>query len=212
MKIKRFALGALWTNCYVISDAASEGIVIDPGGPAAEVEEYIRDNDIRLHWIILTHGHGDHIGGVSELRNLSENGIAVHTEDADCLVDANRNLSAFMGTSVELPSADKKLNEGDTLKVGSMNIRVIHTPGHTVGGICLHIKDEDEEVLISGDTLFARSIGRSDLPGGDEDVLVRSLKKLTDFPDKLRVLPGHGPETTIGAEKFTTPIGRDRPV
>ena len=205
MKIKRFALGALWTNCYVISDAASEGIVIDPGGPAAEVEEYIRDNDIRLHWIILTHGHGDHIGGVSELRNLSENGIAVHTEDADCLVDANRNLSAFMGTSVELPSADKKLNEGDTLKVGSMNIRVIHTPGHTVGGKCLHIKDEDEEVLISGDTLFARSIGRSDLPGGDEDVLVRSLKKLTDFPDKLRVLPGHGPETTIGAEKIYNP-------
>ena len=205
MKIKGFALGALWTNCYVISDAASEGIVIDPGGPAAEVEEYIRDNDIRLHWIILTHGHGDHIGGVSELRNLSENGIAVHTEDADCLVDANRNLSAFMGTSVELPSADKKLNEGDTLKVGSMNIRVIHTPGHTVGGICLHIKDEDEEVLISGDTLFARSIGRSDLPGGDEDVLVRSLKKLTDFPDKLRVLPGHGPETTIGAEKIYNP-------
>ena len=205
MKIKRFALGALWTNCYVISDAASEGIVIDPGGPAAEVEEYIRDNDIRLHWIILTHGHGDHIGGVSELRNLSENGIAVHTEDADCLVDANRNLSAFMGTSVELPSADKKLNEGDTLKVGSMNIRVIHTPGHTVGGICLHIKDEDEDVLISGDTLFARSIGRSDLPGGDEDVLVRSLKKLTDFPDKLRVLPGHGPETTIGAEKIYNP-------
>lgn len=205
MKIKRFALGALWTNCYVISDAASEGIVIDPGGPAAEVEEYIRDNDIRLHWIILTHGHGDHIGGVSELRNLSENGIAVHTEDADCLVDANRNLSAFMGTSVELPSADKKLNEGDTLKVGSMDIRVIHTPGHTVGGICLHIKDEDEEVLISGDTLFARSIGRSDLPGGDEDVLVRSLKKLTDFPDKLRVLPGHGPETTIGAEKIYNP-------
>ena len=205
MKIKRFALGALWTNCYVISDAASEGIVIDPGGPAAEVEEYIRDNDIRLHWIILTHGHGDHIGGVSELRNLSENGIAVHTEDADCLVDANRNLSAFMGTSVELPSADKKLNEGDMLKVGNMYIRVIHTPGHTVGGICLHIKEDDDEVLISGDTLFARSIGRSDLPGGDEDVLVRSLKKLTGLPDKLRVLPGHGPETTIGAEKIYNP-------
>ena len=205
MKIKRFALGALWTNCYMISDSGSEGIVIDPGGPAAEVEEYIRDNDIRLHWIILTHGHGDHIGGVPELRNLSENGIAIHTEDADCLVDANRNLSAFMGTSVELPSADKKLNEGDTLKVGNMNINVIHTPGHTLGGICLHITEGDEEVLVSGDTLFARSIGRSDLPGGDVDVLVRSLKKLTDLPDKLRVLPGHGPETTIGAEKIYNP-------
>ena len=106
---------------------------------------------------------------------------------------------------MELPSADKKLNEGDTLKVGSMNIRVIHTPGHTLGGICLYITEGDEELLISGDTLFARSIGRSDLPGGDEDVLVTSLKKLTDFPDKLRVLPGHGPETTIGAEKLYNP-------
>ena len=205
MKIKRFALGALWTNCYVISDANSEGIVIDPGGPASEVEEYIRVNDIRLHWIILTHGHGDHIGGVSELRNLSENGIAIHVEDADCLIDANKNLSAFMGTSVELPSADKKLNEGDILKVGDMSVNVIHTPGHTLGGICLYITEGDEDVLISGDTLFARSIGRSDLSGGDEDILTNSLKKLVDFPDKLRVLPGHGPETTIGAEKLYNP-------
>lgn len=185
MKIKRFALGALWTNCYVVSDANGDGIVVDPGGPAVEVEEYIRDNDIRLHWIILTHGHGDHIGGVSELRNLSENGIAIHAEDADCLVDANRNLSAFMGASVELPSADRKLNDGDILKVGNMNIRVIHTPGHTLGGICLHITEGEEEILISGDTLFARSIGRSDLPGGDEDVLIDSLKKLSDLSQLL---------------------------
>ncbi len=205
MKIKRFALGALWTNCYVVSDPKGEGVVIDPGGPASEVEKYIKDNDIRLHWIILTHGHGDHIGGVSELRNLSENGIAIHADDADCLTDANRNLSAFMGTVVELPSADKKLNEDDILKVGEMKIRVIHTPGHTTGGICLHVTEGDEEVLMSGDTLFARSIGRSDLPGGNEETLINSLKKLTGLSDKLRVFPGHGPETTIGAEKLYNP-------
>ena len=205
MKIKRFALGPLWTNCYVISDGGDEGVVVDPGGPAGEVEDYVRENDIRLHWIILTHGHGDHIGGVSDLRNLSENGIAIHSEDADCLTDASRNLSAFMGTSVELPSADKMLNEGDILKVGKMTIRVIHTPGHTLGGICLHIAEGEEEVLISGDTLFARSIGRSDLPGGDENVLINSLKKLSDLPEKIRVFPGHGPETTIGAEKLYNP-------
>lgn len=205
MKIKRFALGTLWTNCYVLSDSGSEGIVVDPGGPADEVEAYIRDNDIRLHWIILTHGHGDHIGGVSDLRNLSENGIAIHEEDADCLVDANRNLSAYMGNAVELPSADKKLNEGDTIKVGEMEIKVIHTPGHTAGGVCLLVTEGEDEVLISGDTLFARSIGRSDLPGGDENILIRSLKKLSHLSDKLRVLPGHGPETTIGAEKQYNP-------
>lgn len=205
MKIKRFALGALWTNCYLIWDANSEGIVIDPGGPAQEVEDFIRDNDIRLHWIILTHGHGDHIGGVADLRNLPENGVAIHAEDAECLVDANKNLSAFMGTSIELPSAEKKLNDGDQLKVGQMNIKVIHTPGHTSGGICLMITEGEEQVLVSGDTLFARSIGRSDLPGGDEVMLIESLKKLVDFPDKLRVLPGHGPETTVGAEKRYNP-------
>ncbi len=205
MKIKRFALGSLWTNCYMIWDSNSDGVVIDPGGPAQEVEEFIRDNDIRLHWIILTHGHGDHIGGVAELRNLSENGVAIHSEDAFCLMDANKNLSAFIGTPTELPSADKILNDGDQLKVGQLAINVIHTPGHTLGGICLLISEGEEQLLISGDTLFARSVGRSDLPGGDEETLIESLKKLNDFPDKLRVFPGHGPETTVGAEKQYNP-------
>ena len=205
MKIKRFALGTLWTNCYVISDSDGEGVVVDPGGPTAEVEKYVRDNDIKLNWIILTHGHGDHIGGVSELRNLSEKGVAIHADDASCLTDSSRNLSTFMGASVELHSADRELNDGDVLKVGKMEIQVIHTPGHTVGGICLHFKEGMEEVLVTGDTLFARSIGRSDLPGGDEEILITSLKKLSDLPDNLLVLPGHGPETTIGSEKQHNP-------
>jgi glyoxylase-like metal-dependent hydrolase (beta-lactamase superfamily II) len=205
MKIKRFALGPLWTNCYLIWDSNGDGIVVDPGGPAKEVEEYIRDNDIRVHWIILTHGHGDHIGGVADLRNFSENGVAVHYEDADCLTDANKNLSAFMGASMELPSADRLLSDGDTLRAGNLNISVIYTPGHTRGGICLLVTDGEEQVLISGDTLFARSIGRSDLPGGDEATLIESLKRLIDLPDKLRVFPGHGPETTIGEEKQYNP-------
>ncbi len=205
MKIKRFALGPLWTNCYLIWDSNGDGIVVDPGGPAQDVEDYIRDNDIRIHWIILTHGHGDHIGGVADLRNFAENGVAIHYEDAECLTDANKNLSAFMGASTELSSADKMLADGDQLKAGELNISVIYTPGHTKGGICLLITDGEEQILVSGDTLFARSIGRSDLPGGDEDTLIESLKRLDFLPDKLRVFPGHGPETTIGEEKQYNP-------
>ena len=202
MNIKRFPLGTLWTNCYLIWDDSGDGFVIDPGGPAKEVEDFIRSQDIRVHWIILTHGHSDHI---ADLRNLSENGVAIQSEDAECLTSASKNLSTYMGDALELPSAEKMLNDGDRLKVGKMTLDVIHTPGHTPGGICIVVTDGEEQILISGDTLFARSIGRSDLPGGNEDVLIESLKKLDGLPDKLRVFPGHGPETTIGAEKQYNP-------
>ena len=205
MNIKRFPLGTLWTNCYLIWDDSGDGFVIDPGGPAKEVEDFIRSQDIRVHWIILTHGHSDHIGGIADLRNLSENGVAIQSEDAECLTSASKNLSTDMGDALELPSAEKMLNDGDRLKVGKMTLDVIHTPGHTPGGICIVVTDGEEQILISGDTLFARSIGRSDLPGGNEDVLIESLKKLDGLPDKLRVFPGHGPETTIGAEKQYNP-------
>ncbi|MEG1642327.1 MAG: MBL fold metallo-hydrolase [Synergistaceae bacterium] len=205
MKIKRFALGSLWTNCYVISDSKGNGIIVDPSAPAEEVESYICDNDIHVHWIVLTHGHCDHIGGIAELKNLSEYGVAIHYEDALLLVNPSKNLSSLIGNSIELSAPDRELNDGDTLTVGALSIKVIHTPGHTAGGICLLITEGDEEILVSGDTLFARSIGRSDLPGGNEQQLLDSLKKLKDFNDKLKVLPGHGPETTIGSEKQHNP-------
>lgn len=205
MKIKRFALGSLWTNCYLVWDSKGDGIVVDPGGPAEDVENFIRDNDIHIHWIILTHGHGDHIGGIPDLRNLSENGVAVHYADAMALTDPSKNLSSMMGEPLAMRAADKELKDGEVLNVGEMSIKIIHTPGHTEGGICLLMSEGEEQMLISGDTLFARSIGRSDLPGGDEAVLIESLKKLQDLPDKMRVFPGHGPETTIGAERQYNP-------
>lgn len=205
LKIKRFALGALWTNCYLVWDSKGNGIVVDPGGPAQDVESFIRDNDIHIHWIILTHGHGDHIGGIPDLRNLSENGVAVHYEDAAALTDPTKNLSSMMGEAVTMRAADKELKDGEILTVGEMSVKVIHTPGHTEGGVCLLLTEGEEQMLISGDTLFARSIGRSDLPGGNEAVLLESLKKLQELPDKMRVFPGHGPETTIGAERQYNP-------
>lgn len=205
MHMKRFPLGRLWTNCYLIWDANNDGFVVDPGGPAGEVEEFIGKNDIRIHWIILTHGHNDHIGGIPDLRNLSENGVAVHCDDADCLTDASHNLSIYMDEVIELPSAERLLKDKEQLKIGTMTLDIIHTPGHTPGGICIIVSDGNEKILLSGDTLFARSIGRSDLPGGDERLLHDSLTKLTSLPDDLRVYPGHGPETTIGDERRYNP-------
>lgn len=195
----------LWTNCYLMWDSGGDGFVVDPGGEAKEVVDFIREHDIKLHWIILTHGHNDHIGGIPDLRDLSKNGVAIHEDDANCLTDAGLNLSSFMGETVELPGAERLLKDGEKINIGKMTLEVIHTPGHTPGGMCVLVTEGDEQILISGDTLFARSVGRSDLPGGDEDTLIDSLKKLDGLPENLRVLPGHGPETTIGAEKQYNP-------
>lgn len=205
MKLKRFALGELWTNCYLVWDDDGEAFIVDPGAPAEEVADFVREKGLRVHWIFLTHGHGDHIGGVSDVRSMSENGVAVHEKDAPCLVSAKHNLSSYVGGAVELAAADRMLRDGDILKAGRMEIKVIHTPGHTLGGVSLLVSEGDEKILFSGDTLFARSVGRTDLPGGDEDTLMKSLEKLEPLPDEIRVFPGHGPETILGDEKRFNP-------
>lgn len=205
MKLKRFALGALWTNCYLVWDDGGDAFVVDPGGAAGEVVDFIRSNKLNLRWIFLTHGHGDHIGGLSDIRPLSENGAAIHEKDSACLTNAGKNLSSYIGESIELAAAERILQDGDILRVGTMEIKVIYTPGHTLGGISLLVSDSGGKILFSGDTLFARSIGRTDLPGGSEDTLMESLKKLEHLPDDLRVFPGHGPDTTLGDEKKHNP-------
>ncbi|MDL2264558.1 MBL fold metallo-hydrolase [Synergistaceae bacterium OttesenSCG-928-I11] len=206
MKLDRFALGMLWTNCYVLSSRTGDAVVVDPGGPTEEVRQYLNEENLRLQWVLLTHGHGDHIFGVGELRTLASRGVAICEEDAPCLVSSGENLSRHMGQKVELEPADRLLKDGDVLTVGDMKIEVIATPGHTRGGCCYYTSEGDEAVLLSGDTLFARSIGRSDLPGGDEATLLASLGKLTGFPDSLKVYPGHGPSTTIGEERSLNPF------
>lgn len=206
MHVRRFPLGMLWTNCFLIWDDDGNGFAVDPGGPAQEVADFINMNHIKLDMILLTHGHNDHIAGVEDLRGLAAHGVAIHEDDADCLDHPSRNLSTMMGELVSLPKADRLLHDGDRLTVGRMTLDVMHTPGHTPGGISVIVSDGDEKIMLSGDTLFARSIGRSDLPGGDEEVLFESLKKFVSLPDDLRVLPGHGPETTIGAERAYNPF------
>lgn len=206
MNIKRFPLGMLWTNCYLIWDDDGNGFVVDPGGPAQEVVDFVSAHGIKLDMVLLTHGHNDHIAGVEYLRGMAARGVAIHGDDAGCLEDPSKNLSTMMGELVSVNKPDMLLHDGDKLTVGKMTLDVIHTPGHTPGGISVIVSDGDEKIMLSGDTLFARSIGRSDLPGGDEAVLLESLKKFEGLPDCMRVLPGHGPETTIGAERAHNPF------
>ncbi len=196
----------LWTNCYLIWDDDNEGFVVDPGGPANEVVDFIKEHKIKLDMILLTHGHNDHIAGVEYLRGIAAKGVAIHEEDAGCLEAPSLNLSTMMGEAVSVKKADILLHGGDRLAVGELTLDRRHTPGHTPGGITVFVSDGGETIILSGDTLFARSIGRSDLPGGDEDALLESLKKFEEYPYSMRVLRGHGPETTIGDERAHNPF------
>lgn len=205
MDIKSFPVGALWTNCYVVYNDSRDAIIVDPGGSMGEVREFLTANDLKLRWILITHGHSDHILGLGEVRALASDGIAIHSEDSACLTDANKNLSSLLGYPTTFDSAERVVKDGDEFDVGSMKIRVLFTPGHTSGGCCFYVTEGAEELLLSGDTLFARTIGRTDLPGGDEGVLIRSLEKLSILPDSLCVYPGHGPDTTIGDERRLNP-------
>jgi glyoxylase-like metal-dependent hydrolase (beta-lactamase superfamily II) len=206
MKIERFQVGSLWTNCYVVASEKGDALVIDPGGPMSDVKRFIADNGLRVKQILLTHGHSDHIMGLREIRNLASDGVAVHPEDADCVTNPSKNLSAVMGSSFQSNAAEFEFEDGDVIRAGDLSARVIHTPGHTTGGCCFYVTEGSNALLISGDTLFARSVGRTDLPGGDEKTLLESLKKLEEFPDSLIVYPGHGPSTTLGEERRLNPF------
>lgn len=206
MEIKRFPLGALWTNAYLVWDKEGKAFLTDPGGDAQEVLDFIKERGLSLELVLLTHGHADHIGGLREVAEKAKRGVAIHELDADMLVSPSLNLSKFMGEAFSVPAPTQRFKDGDLFRVGVMEIHVIHTPGHTPGSSCFLVSDGEERILLSGDTLFARSVGRTDLPGGDEEALAKSLQRLDNFPDGLRVYPGHGPETTIGEERRNNPF------
>lgn len=204
MKVIRIPAGIYAANCYIVySDKTKHGIIVDPGGDSDKILKIIEDKNINIDYIILTHGHGDHIGGVIQLLNELEVPLLVHQDDLDMISDANMNLSNIMPIgSVEL-EADRLLKDGDSIKFGDLEAQIIHTPGHTKGGICIKIGDN----LITGDTLFQGSIGRTDLTGGDYDTIISSIKdRLLNFPEDTIVWPGHGAQSTIGSEKRNNPF------
>lgn len=216
--IRKVSLGPWETNCYVVSEggghAGGECWIIDAGFEPEELVELVRKGGLKPTRLILTHAHLDHIGGVREvLKALGRMPIAIHRAEAMHLTDPTLNLSAFIGMPTTAPEADEILEEGQELTLGRLRWRVIHTPGHSPGGITLHWKSTvagEPDMAIVGDTLIAGSIGRSDFPTSDGKALIDSIKrKLFALPEETRVYPGHGPTTTIGDEKEMNPfVGR----
>ncbi|HHW56371.1 MAG TPA: MBL fold metallo-hydrolase [Clostridia bacterium] len=207
MKIQRYIVGLYGANCYIVSDEESnEAIIIDLGEATDEIENYIDNNNLKVKYILLTHGHFDHIAGVEELRKLTQTKVAISKEDAPMLLNPALNLSEMVYKKVVCSPADILLKDGDTLTFGKHSVEVIHTPGHTKGGVCFKI----DKVCFTGDTLFRGSIGRYDFPGGDFSTLMDSIKnKLLVLKDDITIYPGHGDSSTIGKEKRLNMFLRD---
>ncbi len=210
MQIDRLILGDFQTNCYVVrrDEAAVDCLIVDPGFGADDLLAFLSQHQLNPVAVIITHGHVDHIAGVAALRQqYPKIKVHIHKVDAGLLMDPEANLSALVGSVVETEPAEALLQDGDTIDEAGLQLKVLHTPGHTLGGICLYA--ESEGVVFAGDTLFADSVGRTDFPGGDMDQLIESIQtKLFTLPDKTAVYPGHGMRTTIGREKRANPFVR----
>lgn len=193
--------GALETNCYLVYDGNKKGVVVDPGGDAPIIIDKIKEYNLHIIHVILTHVHFDHIMAANEVLSATGADLLVPGEDEPALSDSNLNLMHFSGNEAPTLKANRLLFDGDVIKAGELIFNVLHTPGHTKGSCCYI----SEDLLISGDTLFAGGIGRTDFPGGDSAAIFRSLKRLSQMEGDYTVLPGHGPSTTLSAEQSGNP-------
>jgi len=208
MKVDRLVLGEFENNCYIVrsSNEASDCLIIDTGLDVLPLLKFLERGKLTPAAVILTHGHNDPIAGVDTLRKKFPSiQVYIHKLDAEMLSDAAANLSIMAGSSLTASKADYIIDEGDTINKAGIQLRVIHTPGHTPGGICLY--SEKDDIIFVGDTLFAGSIGRTDFPNGNMQQLIKGIKlKLFTLPEDTIAYPGHGPETTIGREKTDNPF------
>lgn len=208
MLTKMFSVGSLYTNCYLTCcTKTGEALVIDPGFEtdleAKAVFKEAGQQKLRVRYIINTHGHLDHTAGNGIAKRLTGAPILIHEYDTPMLTDPTRNLSMAFGLrSISMPPADRTLRDGDIVRIGEATLRILHTPGHSRGSICILRPD----AVFTGDTLFAGSIGRTDLPSSSYEEIMLSIRKLAELPDHTVIYPGHGPSSTIGEEKRHNPF------
>lgn len=203
MIFKVYPAGIFQANCYIIGDENSSlGAVIDPGGDGSGILRECNNSGLNIKYIILTHGHGDHIGGVCDIKASTGAKILMHRRDEYLLKDGNRKLMPIL-RNLKLFEVDEYIEQNQVISLGELRISVIETPGHTPGGVTLKINN----ILFTGDTLFRGSIGRTDFEYGSFEEIVHSINnRLMIFEDDFIVYPGHGPSTTIGYERRFNPF------
>ncbi len=208
MILMRLIVGPLRVNCYILADEKTkEAVVIDPGDDAGDILDLIKNKGLTVKYIINTHAHFDHVGANAKLKEATGAEILLHEADADLLSSSAGQAEMFGMKVASSPPADRYIRDGDIITAGEVSLTVLHTPGHSSGGISLI----EDGMVFTGDALFAGSIGRTDRPGGDLMTLINSIRtKLLELPDDTRVFPGHGPDSTIGEEKRENPfLGQD---
>jgi hydroxyacylglutathione hydrolase len=206
MILEMLTVGPFQENCYIIGDQESGvGAVVDPGDEASRIAMAVEGTDLEIASIIVTHAHIDHVGAVAALVDEYACPVMMHAE-AEPMLKQLPTQAMMMGLKFgKVPAVDRHIGDGEVLDVGDLRLRSLYTPGHAPGHLAFYVEDED--LVLSGDALFAGSVGRTDLPGGSMEVLMRSIEeRLLTLPDETRVFPGHGPQTEIGNERTSNPF------
>jgi len=205
MIFRKIIVGPMQVNCYILADeVARKAVIIDPGADTKKISSVLERLKLEPCLVVNTHGHFDHIGSDAEFGVP----VYIHKKDAELLNDSNKNFSAWMGSPFKINAHEIKLLEDkEIIKAGGISLEVIHTPGHTPGGICLLLNDHAPKIIFTGDTLFRGSIGRTDMPDASEKILLDSItSKILTFADDTVIYPGHGPESSIGIERKENPF------
>jgi glyoxylase-like metal-dependent hydrolase (beta-lactamase superfamily II) len=205
-QLETVVVGPFFVNCYLFwDDQTGDGVIIDPGAEANEIFEEVANSGMTPRAILLTHGHGDHIAAVAEVKEKYDLPLYVGKGEEELLKNPSANVSALLDQPIVAPDPDRLLVDEERVDIGSLSFRVLATPGHSPAGVCYLV--EEQGILFCGDSLFAGSIGRTDLPGCSHGLLIESIqKKILSLPDQVVCYPGHGPQTTVGAERTSNPF------